>query len=622
MSCVSLQQDQGRHSKQSQISGNFNLNIGNTRKKRLSEKLLNIKENVSYNGGAMAFIPSDDIWEKFDLAGNCVNDDDFDIEAIMDDNDAFPDLENFAQDFDISDVKSLDEPFAVKDEQGDFFIKEVESDFFVKEVNDDDSSCDFLSDLNLPTLDLSAFEPETLKSDCMWSSTLNHMVEAQQQQTKGRKRDFSLTLSECNEGLMAIKDIEMLGSTPPTFMGGNLLAGSSLNAYIETPLTTSASESDTESTSTDEEIDVVSSDDNDGYRRHLVQQQQQHHYHRSQAINSSKKIAHIEPGRSLLLSRNRSPKPVPQQHDAASNASSHCQQTFIDHSYFLVRPPSPQQSPGLIQGMLTPTESSDDDESINTQFISSTGNIDKRKIAQAVQSLIKNNKQSLLNCANKRTATPDNIKFKFRMKFKSSGQQHSLLTVNNRHHMRRKSASNNSHCPPQSASKSPEPVSILSNSPKMSSASAPASPSKSHSSSLRNSSHHNIKSSRSSNNSSSSSSARSSPNNQEQKCREIRDLHNSMERQRRVDLRKNFDQLKSVVPELADTEKASKLNILNKASDYCKLLSTLDTKLRKDVDKESARNALLRKKLSALQSQFSSGVRLSSGRVSLVHARR
>ena len=28
---------------------------------------------------------------------------------------------------------------------------------------------------------------------------------------------------------------------------------------------------------------------------------------------------------------------------------------------------------------------------------------------------------------------------------------------------------------------------------------------------------------------------------QEDKCREIRDLHNSMERQRRVDLRKNFD---------------------------------------------------------------------------------
>lgn len=575
----------------------------------------------------MAYLPSDDIWEKFDLAGNCAaNDDDFDIEGIMDDNDTFPDLENFAQDFDITDVKSLEEPFSVKDEPGDFFIKEVESDFFVKEevfqMNDDDSSCDFLNDFNLPSLDLSALEPETLKSDCMWSSTLNHMVEAQMNQTKGRKRDFSLTLSECNEGLMAIKDIEMLGTTPPTFMGGNLLAGSSLNAYIETPLTTSASESDTESTSTDEEIDVVSSDDNDGYRRHLVQQQQQHHYHRSQASSSSKKIAHIEPGRSLLLSRNRSPKPVQQQQEAASNAS-HCQQTFIDHSYFLVRPPSPQQSPAMIQGMLTPTESSDDDESINTQFISSTGNIDKRKIAQAVQSLIKNNKQSLLNCANKRTATPENIKFKFRMKFKSSGQQqHSLLTVNNRHHVRRKSASNNTHCPlPQSAAKSPEPVSILNNSHKMSSVSTPASPSKS--SHLRNSSsHHNIKSSRSSHNSSSSGSARSSPNNQEQKCREIRDLHNSMERQRRVDLRKNFDQLKAVVPELADSEKASKLNILNKASDYCKLLSTLDTKLRKDVDKEAARNALLRKKLSALQSQFSSGVRLSSGRVSLVHARR
>jgi hypothetical protein len=95
-----------------------------------------------------------------------------------------------------------------------------------------------------------------------------------------------------------------------------------------------------------------------------------------------------------------------------------------------------------------------------------------------------------------------------------------------------------------------------------------------------------------------------------------------MERQRRVDLRKNFDQLKAVVPELADTEKASKLNILNKASDYCRLLGTLESKLRKDVDKEASRNALLRKKLAALQNQFGGGVRLSSGRISLVHSRR
>ena len=571
----------------------------------------------------MAFLPSDDIWEKFDLAGTCVSsNEEFDLEAIMDE--TFADLGDFAQDFGITEAPSaLDDPFSVKEEPADMFGKQIGADFMIKEeifqMNEDDSSCDFLNDLNLPSMDLSALEPDTLKSDCMWSSTLPHQIESQQQQqqqNKGRKRDFSLTLSECNEGMMAIKDIEILGTSPPTFLGGSLLTGASLNPFIETPLTTSASESDTESTSTDEEIDVVSSDDNDMYRHQLVQQQ--HHHHHRVHNSSSKKIPHIEAGRSLLLSRNRSPKPVHQQQESAQNAS-YCQQTFIDHSYFLVRPPSPKRGTnGMIQGMLTPTESSDDDESISTQFISSnvSGNIDKRKIVQAVQSLIKNNKQSLLNCANKRAPSSDNIKFKFRMKFKSSSQQHSLLSVNNRHQIKRKSATNNFHCPSPStpAGKSQDSVSIL-NSNQRSMTSTPSSPSKP--------GQRNVKSSRTSSSSSGSSSRRSSPNNHEQKCREIRDLHNSMERQRRVDLRKNFDQLKSVVPELADTEKASKLNILNKASDYCKLLASLDVKLRKDVEKESSRNALLRKKLAALQSQFSSGgVRLSSGRVSLVHGRR
>jgi hypothetical protein len=578
----------------------------------------------------MATFPSDDIWDKFDLATSCgvVNNDniDFDIDAIMDE--TFADLEDFAKDFGISDAATaMDETF-VKEEANTMFLKE---EFQIKEeifqINEDDNSCDFLNDLNLPSMDLSALEPDTIKSDCMWSSTLTHMAEAQQQQqqhnNKGRKRDISLTLSECNEGLMTIRDIELLGTTPPTFSGG-FLGGASLNAYIETPLTTSASESDTESASTDEEIDVVSSDDPD-YTRPILHQQ---HHHRSHT--SFKKIPHIEPGRSLLLSRNRSPKQQQQQQQQVVQETpnaNYCQQTFIDHAYFLVRPPSPKRAPGVghIQGMLTPTESSDDDEAVNTQLqfcqLSSTvsSNIDKRKIAQAVQSLIKN-KQNMSNsngAANKRTATPDNIKFKFRMKFKSNSPQHSLLAVNNRHHIRRKSASQNSHCPIPSKSNMSDESGNESgyHTQKMTS----PSPSKT-SGGLRN-----IKSSRTSSGSSSSGSSgstRNSPSSQEQKCREIRDLHNSMERQRRVDLRKNFDQLKSVVPELADTEKASKLNILNKASDYCRLLGNLDVKLRKDVEKESARNAILRKKLAAIQNQFSNGVRLSSGRISLVHTRR
>ena len=89
-----------------------------------------------------------------------------------------------------------------------------------------------------------------------------------------------------------------------------------------------------------------------------------------------------------------------------------------------------------------------------------------------------------------------------------------------------------------------------------------------------------------------------------------------MERQRRVDLRKNFDMLKVCVPDLADVEKASKLNILNKAADYCRLLVSLDTKFKKELDKEEQKNAIMRKKLESLCSQLdNNSTRLSSGRV-------
>ena len=94
-----------------------------------------------------------------------------------------------------------------------------------------------------------------------------------------------------------------------------------------------------------------------------------------------------------------------------------------------------------------------------------------------------------------------------------------------------------------------------------------------------------------------------------------------MERQRRVDLRKNFDMLKVCVPELADVEKASKLNILNKAADYCRMLVSMDAKVKKELEKEQQKNELMRKKLEALTSIFDNGTRLSSGRLSMYHNR-
>jgi hypothetical protein len=94
-----------------------------------------------------------------------------------------------------------------------------------------------------------------------------------------------------------------------------------------------------------------------------------------------------------------------------------------------------------------------------------------------------------------------------------------------------------------------------------------------------------------------------------------------MERQRRVDLRKNFDMLKVCVPELADIEKASKLNILNKAADYCRLLVSLDAKFKKELEKEEQKNAIMKKKLEGLCNQLDNGTRLSSGRLSVLQGR-
>ena len=90
----------------------------------------------------------------------------------------------------------------------------------------------------------------------------------------------------------------------------------------------------------------------------------------------------------------------------------------------------------------------------------------------------------------------------------------------------------------------------------------------------------------------------------EQKCRELRDLHNSMERQRRVDLKINFDQLKDKVPELRDTDKASKMVILNKAAEYSRLLCKTDLVLDKERDRVARRNAELRQRLELAKRSF------------------
>jgi Helix-loop-helix DNA-binding domain len=92
----------------------------------------------------------------------------------------------------------------------------------------------------------------------------------------------------------------------------------------------------------------------------------------------------------------------------------------------------------------------------------------------------------------------------------------------------------------------------------------------------------------------------STSSSQIEKCRELRDLHNSLERQRRVDLRLNFDKLRSVVPELCGLEKASKLTILNTAANYCQLLATIEGRLAKERNSESTKHYRLKKRLKSL----------------------
>lgn len=89
----------------------------------------------------------------------------------------------------------------------------------------------------------------------------------------------------------------------------------------------------------------------------------------------------------------------------------------------------------------------------------------------------------------------------------------------------------------------------------------------------------------------------------EEKGRDVRDLHNSMERQRRVDLKNAFDSLKQCVPEIADSDRASKLVILDKAAQFCQTLLRRESNLTTEREKEKRRNALMKKKLTLLRTQ-------------------
>lgn len=67
--------------------------------------------------------------------------------------------------------------------------------------------------------------------------------------------------------------------------------------------------------------------------------------------------------------------------------------------------------------------------------------------------------------------------------------------------------------------------------------------------------------------------ARSSDSSEEMETLEKRNLHNDMERQRRIGLKNLFEELKRQIPNLRDKERAPKVNILREAATLCTRLS-------------------------------------------------
>jgi len=85
------------------------------------------------------------------------------------------------------------------------------------------------------------------------------------------------------------------------------------------------------------------------------------------------------------------------------------------------------------------------------------------------------------------------------------------------------------------------------------------------------------------------------------KGRGVRDLHNSLERQRRIDLKNAFDTLKIRVPEIAASDKASKLLILTKARDFCVSLGARETQLKRERERLRLRQESLANRVRLLQ---------------------
>jgi len=625
-----------------------------------------------------------------------------DAAGVVDPVAALGDLDNLKQEF--------PDPLGNLDDLGDLtdLLNSPSSD-----SNAGSGAGDFASALKSSDFDIFDSNLE-IKTDLMLSSTLvDDTIHNNCNGRSKRRRDVSVTLSECAEGFLALKDMELLDNNSTPFGVSPSTFGNGFQSFMDTPMATSESDTETGASTDDdddddEEIDVVSEDI--GSSRTRVHTPKQHRNHAAAAAAvavaaaaaanaapaPAAPAAPVRAGRSLLKARHQ--KPQQQQYTpskvAPPAATTTTQQQHPkaidhfngDHSYFLARPKPTETETYNDQldrdmageiNLLTPSESGEEDGSerlraMGYDTLTTPAEVDKRKIVAAVQALAQ--KQGMVRGRNEsKHSAANDVKFRFKMRFKSNSPQraaaaaavhhhhHASTAVNaaasdrqrslliqprnaNHYHpytppeqrrVRRKSASKNSYCPAPEAEHTTSPSSVTSSSfsSMQSVLSAPLfaggqtttgrSPAVNHyyQEAAATTNEAGIATSSGGKRKSGESRMKS----QEEKCREIRDLHNRMERQRRVDLRSNFDQLKACVPSLADNDKPSKLNILNKSADYCRHLVSSETKLKREVERETQRNLMLKKKLAQLVAQAdataatSSRQRMtSSGRLSVI----
>uniref|UniRef100_A0A4W3ILR8 BHLH domain-containing protein n=1 Tax=Callorhinchus milii TaxID=7868 RepID=A0A4W3ILR8_CALMI len=84
---------------------------------------------------------------------------------------------------------------------------------------------------------------------------------------------------------------------------------------------------------------------------------------------------------------------------------------------------------------------------------------------------------------------------------------------------------------------------------------------------------------------------------------ERRRTHNILERQRRNDLRSSFLTLRDQIPELVKNDKAAKVIILKKATEYVRSLQSEEHKLLSEKEKLKAKQQLLVKRLEEIRTR-------------------